>query len=777
MPFRARALRRLSVEFLESRKLLTGVAGPEAITAGCEYSDAAIETDAGVPSGVVGEGEGFIGPGLRLEGKIPGITSALAEGEGPAPILDRAWIAHGFNPTQDWDSFRQNYEPGLNGVYYNQLLSTLEANRVEADAAVTPVLWDSNAGWMQAIGLTIVKGGISAQKWGTDATRVMHSVLDVFIESGLTEARLESIQTSQTIEQQVLDFVQAKSLADQAQTSIYLIGHSRGGEVVARAINNLRSELSSLGVASQLLILDAYGRDWTGVPGALGTESPFPVGEKNDYNILVDLGLDQLLTIGRSVTESIVHDALGQISGDMVFSDDLVPDDIYSPASWKAPPRAGMRNLTLPGANHISVSDAFFRDSVPVRQLFSSTESTMNFGDFFEAAVQAGSNDNADWMQLPLLKEIRGGSAHGLLKQASDIAMLSSAFTGEPESAQRLFSIFGSPDSWLRGMWKVVGNVSVNPTSERIEMVGNASSISQPVALPPGTNKILVEGIQINGAGREGDSLQLFLNGDLIGAVNGQQMLLSDRFEFTVQNDRPRSLVGNLELRYQTIVEESGFAILQISLAEDIPHVEVVTTNEYPEPRIKFSGSEGFQLAADFYLESNGVSGLQVGPEGDLQLQLDSVGAEAVATIPELDSPPHEVLMAFALSDGTPVYSEIAIRSAFQTNIVRPMDTSEDAFVTPLDALIVINYLNTAVAAVRAITPLDARVDVNMDGFATPLDALLIINHLNQQSSRGEGENSRDMAVGADPRVDVVEAIDWDWFQLKKRNLLPYLLD
>jgi len=64
------------------------------------------------------------------------------------------------------------------------------------------------------------------------------------------------------------------------------------------------------------------------------------------------------------------------------------------------------------------------------------------------------------------------------------------------------------------------------------------------------------------------------------------------------------------------------------------------------------------------------------------------------------------------------------------------LDVTLDGFVSPIDALMVINELNraanTAVAAVAADAVLD--LDVSNDGFVSPLDALLVINRLNEQA-------------------------------------------
>ena len=67
------------------------------------------------------------------------------------------------------------------------------------------------------------------------------------------------------------------------------------------------------------------------------------------------------------------------------------------------------------------------------------------------------------------------------------------------------------------------------------------------------------------------------------------------------------------------------------------------------------------------------------------------------------------------------------------------MDVSDDANVSPIDALLVINSLNSLGA--RELTepfdndsPTAAYLDVNGDGFAAPSDSLAIINYFNRPS-------------------------------------------
>ena len=73
------------------------------------------------------------------------------------------------------------------------------------------------------------------------------------------------------------------------------------------------------------------------------------------------------------------------------------------------------------------------------------------------------------------------------------------------------------------------------------------------------------------------------------------------------------------------------------------------------------------------------------------------------------------------------------------------LDVDGDNFVTPIDVLFVINYLNTVASDSLSSQALPKRLDVNRDAAVSPLDALLIINYLNARSAaslNGEGESA-----------------------------------
>lgn len=74
-----------------------------------------------------------------------------------------------------------------------------------------------------------------------------------------------------------------------------------------------------------------------------------------------------------------------------------------------------------------------------------------------------------------------------------------------------------------------------------------------------------------------------------------------------------------------------------------------------------------------------------------------------------------------------------------------PEDVSGDGAVSPFDALLIINYLNSNGPGPVPNTTGAPYLDVNADGFVTAIDALFVINRLNTGGGEGEGESSVDL--------------------------------
>jgi len=67
-------------------------------------------------------------------------------------------------------------------------------------------------------------------------------------------------------------------------------------------------------------------------------------------------------------------------------------------------------------------------------------------------------------------------------------------------------------------------------------------------------------------------------------------------------------------------------------------------------------------------------------------------------------------------------------------------DVNQDGFLSPLDVLLVISYLNNGDGSGEGEGPSVDRMDINDDGVVTPLDALILISELNDRDAGGEGE-------------------------------------
>jgi len=104
-------------------------------------------------------------------------------------------------------------------------------------------------------------------------------------------------------------------------------------------------------------------------------------------------------------------------------------------------------------------------------------------------------------------------------------------------------------------------------------------------------------------------------------------------------------------------------------------------------------------------------------------------------------------------------------------NPLRPTDTNADGFVSPVDALLVINALNSTGGGPLTSGNLSdpGLIDVNGDGNVSPIDALLVINWLNAISAMGEAEaGGQSESSGI---IDVEESLFQDLFWLEQDSV------
>jgi hypothetical protein len=142
--------------------------------------------------------------------------------------------------------------------------------------------------------------------------------------------------------------------------------------------------------------------------------------------------------------------------------------------------------------------------------------------------------------------------------------------------------------------------------------------------------------------------------------------------------------------------------------------------------------------------------------------------------------------------DGEVEDYQLTINGPPWQNLAKPLDVNNDNFITPLDSLLVVNFLN-AYPGVSALpnpppfvpiagTPIfpdnpgtgrDYFIDVNGDGFISPLDALLIINTLNSGGggeSAGEGEGDSVVTTSSLTAADITSL---PLFASSTASLLP----
>ena len=102
-------------------------------------------------------------------------------------------------------------------------------------------------------------------------------------------------------------------------------------------------------------------------------------------------------------------------------------------------------------------------------------------------------------------------------------------------------------------------------------------------------------------------------------------------------------------------------------------------------------------------------------------------------------------------------------------NYDQPLDVNDDSFISPIDALFVLNELNTVGPHELDPTQMPTHyLDSNDDGFVSPIDALLVINHLNLESQE-------DNSVAAIPLTSQLE--EDRSTQESKVGLSPALVD
>ncbi|QDV27539.1 GEVED domain-containing protein [Aureliella helgolandensis] len=132
-------------------------------------------------------------------------------------------------------------------------------------------------------------------------------------------------------------------------------------------------------------------------------------------------------------------------------------------------------------------------------------------------------------------------------------------------------------------------------------------------------------------------------------------------------------------------------------------------------------------------------------------------------TSPTGTSPDGEVEDHLITLEGNPYQNQRVLLGTGGTNVGN-LDVSNDGFISPIDVLQVITYLNSG-RPNQLTLPVNTDfqfLDVNGDGVVAPIDALVVINYLNSLSPvvGGEGEGEGE-AGSTSTEIQTVLASDW----------------
>ncbi len=136
------------------------------------------------------------------------------------------------------------------------------------------------------------------------------------------------------------------------------------------------------------------------------------------------------------------------------------------------------------------------------------------------------------------------------------------------------------------------------------------------------------------------------------------------------------------------------------------------------------------------------IDGLKIELYSDEMIPIALARGESAIAAPVAEGENY-VLHIAGQTGGDELVAHLAIRPRlpWMTAHKYALDVNVDGYVSPLDALLVINQLNGERYTLIASGSQRLMLDVNRDDLLSPLDALLVINHLNQ-ASMAEGESA-----------------------------------
>jgi hypothetical protein len=495
-----------------------------------------------------------------------------------------------------------------------------------------------------------------------------------------------------------------------------------------------------------VILLDGLGTDWPGPGKRLASYDPSRGCIGVDVNVQVEEGLLEHF-LGSSKGADIIRRVVALWSAkDIDFSQPLseLTARLADVEPWKAPSRS-MVNRLVAGTNHLDINDKFFKTGM-LSSLIKTT------------GTRCGGSEGESDDPITINEFIQLSDA-----DFKDLASQYKNFLGSvtvdelPEGLRGYYDLLSTPDSWLSRSWSKSGDVTLDLESEKVMLSGNRSELRQTITIPPGENTLTFKGLELLG---ETTKLEIFFDGLLVGTASyGGDITLA------ATNPTQESLFGEIVLRLSA--EEGGAAkFLSVTHNEQTKPIsgELVPTANGLAIRVPtdpFSGYGDIQ----YFWEANADYGLQIGSGGDLEATVSMDGTDFI--IENFGTLHTQRLYAmYTLGNGSEIFRQISISTALRSNFEYPLDTSENGFVSPIDALLVINRLNGENDN-RVLGLADRLVDVNADGIVSPLDALLVINYLNA-SSESEGESS--VEVDDSSLESLFLSLEFDFDEFRKRK-------
>ena len=278
--------------------------------------------------------------------------------------------------------------------------------------------------------------------------------------------------------------------------------------------------------------------------------------------------------------------------------------------------------------------------------------------------------------------------------------------------------------------------------------------------LGPHTIKVTVDGVPIekpiNVVNVLLEGKKLRIGGDSRGDVVALEKLATGAIKLTVNGISQEFAAGAVDEIFANLDGGSNRIVVDGAIplnAADLSHVGRVTL-------LHGAQLDGLNSTTALQMGAK-VSGEDAPPAPVLVIDVPPMTTETVAVNPVTFSSEWKFeRLIVANDDVSHLLSangiQILVRNGVYQNPINRLDTNGDGHVSPLDVLLVINYLNSRVDGGNNL-PIDNDLSVNGDNEVFAIDALIVIDFLNARPNGGgrEGEGASsllsDTATAAPP--------------------------